>query len=121
MIDPVPVGYIELNDAMLRRAADISDLEYQERVPQFRKYWEQVHGVTFKVDEPKQTRQPRNEVEIENQERENRNRDAARLWRKREFAIYDLYAALCQGSLIALVREPASGQMFKPIFDSAIY
>ena len=44
MIDPVPVGYIELNDAMLRRAADISDLEYQERVPQFRKYWEQVHA-----------------------------------------------------------------------------
>ena len=32
MIDPVPVGYIELNQAVLRRAADISDREYQERM-----------------------------------------------------------------------------------------
>ena len=33
--------------------------------------------------------------------------------RKRELAVNDLYAALSDGSLLAPVRDPASGQMFQ--------
>ena len=55
--------------------------------------------------------QSQNEAEIEH---ENHNTDPATLlWGKRELAINDLYAALSDGSLLALVRDPASGQMFQ--------
>ena len=95
MIDPVPVGYIELNQAVLRRAADISDREYQERMhEQMRRFRSLVQ---------KGNEQSQNEAEIEH---ENHNTDPATLlWGKRELAINDLYAALSDGSLLALVRD----------------
>ncbi|MGZ9272052.1 MAG: hypothetical protein ACXW6T_23250 [Candidatus Binatia bacterium] len=103
MIDPVLVGYIELNQAVLRRAADISDREYQERMhEQMRRFRSLVQ---------KGNEQSQNEAEIEH---ENHNTDPATLlWGKRELAINDLYAALSDGSLLALVRDPASGQLFQ--------
>ena len=97
MIDPVPVGYIELNQAALRRAADISDREYQEN--------------RFRSLVQKGNEQSQNEAEIEP---ENLNPDPAPLlWGKRELAINDLYAALCHGSLLAVVGDTVSGEMFK--------
>jgi hypothetical protein len=106
MIDPVPVGYIELNQAVPRRADDISDREYQERMQQFREQMRRVRSLFQKGNE-----QSQNESEIEPA---NLNPDPASLfWAKREFAINDLYAALCDGSLLAMVRDPVSGEMFK--------
>jgi hypothetical protein len=105
MIDPVPVGYIELDRAVLRRAAGISDREYQERMHQFR----------AETGQPEQ--QSQDEAEMRRRqdgEPENSNSGPASLsWAKREFAINDLYAALCDSGLLALVRDPTSGQMFQ--------
>jgi hypothetical protein len=105
MIDPVPVGYIELDQAVSRRAARISDREYQQRMHQFR----------AETGQPEQ--QSQYEAEIRRpQDRKpvNSNSNPASLsWPKREFAINDLYAALCDGGLLAFVRDPTSGQMFQ--------
>jgi|SoimicMinimDraft_9_1059737.scaffolds.fasta_scaffold02976_3 hypothetical protein len=106
MIDPVPVGYISLDQAVPRRAADISDREYQERLQHFREQMRRFGSLVRKVNE-----QSPNAAEIEP---ENLNPDAANLsWAKRELAIKDIYAAVCDGSLLAMVREPMSGEMFK--------
>ena len=82
MIDPLPAGFVDLEQAVARLAADISDQE---------------------VDE----------------EQRRQKNDAATLspaelhWVKREMAIARLYAAFCCGSLIAVVRDPVSGALFR--------
>ena len=104
MIDPVPVGYIELDQAVLGRAAGISDREYQERMRQFRAERGQLGQQS--LDEGEMRRRQDGATDS--------NSDQASLsWAKREFAINDLYAALCGGGLLALVRDPTSGQMFQ--------
>lgn len=85
MIDPVPVGYFELSQSVLRRAADVSDREYHKRLRDFNS-------------------SPERSKEIE---------PASLAWGKREFAIHDIYAALCDDSLRSVVRDPVSGEMFK--------
>ena len=58
--------------------------------------------------------------EVDEQQRRQKN-DTATLgpadlhWVKREMAIARLYAAFCCGSLIALVRDPVSGALFRLI------
>ena len=51
MIDPVPVGYISLDQAVPRRAADISDREYQERLQHFREQMRRFGSLVRKVNE----------------------------------------------------------------------
>ena len=89
MIDPVPVGYIELDQAVLRRAAGISDREYQQR----------MHQLRAETGQPEQQSQD----EAENQRRQD-GKPESLSWAKREFAIDDLYAALCDGGLLALAH-----------------
>jgi hypothetical protein len=54
-------------------------------------------------------------------EQRRQKKDAAKLgpaalhWVKREMAIARLYAAFCNGTLIALVRDPVSGALFRLI------
>ena len=56
--------------------------------------------------------------EVDEEQRRQKN-DAATLspaglhWVKREMAIARLYAAFCCGSLIAVVRDPVSGALFR--------
>ena len=50
MIDPVPVGYISLDQAVPRRAADISDREYQERLQHFREQMRRFKSLVRKVN-----------------------------------------------------------------------
>ena len=78
------MNVVDLDQAVARLAADISDHE---------------------VDE----------------EQQRRKKDAATLsfsglhWVKREMAITRLYVAFCNGSLIAVVRDPVSGALFRLI------
>jgi hypothetical protein len=84
MIDPLSAGLVDLEQAVARAAAGISDQE--------------VH-----------------------KEQRRQKKDAAALspptlhWVKCEKAIARLYAAFCDGTLIALVRDPVSGALFRLI------
>jgi hypothetical protein len=79
MIDPVPDGYVGLDEAVAVLAADTSDREVHEHL------------------EP--TAEELNPASL--------------TWIKREMAIPKLYAALRDGSLIGLVRNPVSGEWFR--------
>lgn len=76
MLDPLPIGYYGLDEAMPLLAADISDQEVSE--------------------EPVKELGP-----------------AVLHWVKRELAIQKLYAALGSNDLIALVRDPQNGELFR--------
>lgn len=117
MIDALPVGYISLDQAVTRLAANISDRDYQEEMRRFREHMRHLDHIRVEVQkagETGPTGQSQNEAETENrQSEEPENPDPARLlWGKRELAIAKLHAALCDGRLLALVREP-SGQIFQ--------
>ena len=191
MIDPLPVGYIGLDQAVLRLRDKISDLDYQQRMCRFREalhesvcegqrdedLWglisdpimrgimrgKPAEGRAYKIGETVVIREKDFHLLSDDQKSvlvEVKRRDdliyfrrkavsateaeaasdassaalntsvaaeeiggavddqnsAGRpdlLWPKREFAILDLYVALSDGSLTALVREPTSGEMFK--------
>jgi len=83
MIDPLPVGYVGLDEAVARLAIDISDQEVNK---------EQTR---LKLDAAKELS------------------GTALPWVKRELAIQKLHVALCDRTLIALVRDPASGELFQ--------
>jgi hypothetical protein len=82
MLDPLPVGYYGLDEAMPLLAADISDQEVSE--------------------EQKRLNKPVKELS-----------PALLHWVKRELAIQKLYAALGDDDLIALVRDPQNGELFR--------
>ena len=84
MIDLLSAGFVDLEQAVARRRANISDQE---------------------VD--KEQRRQKNDAATLG--------PAALHWVKREMAIARLYAAFCYGSLIAVVRDPVSGALFRLI------
>lgn len=81
MLDPLPIGYYGLDEAMPLLAADISDQE---------------------VSEEQRLKKPVKELN-----------PAVLHWVKRELAIQKLYAALGGNDLIALVRDPQNGELFR--------
>jgi hypothetical protein len=83
MIDPVPVGYVGLDEALAQLAADNSDQEvYEER----KRLKPAAAG----------------ELSL-----------AELAWAKRELAITRLHIALRDGALIGFVRNPVSRELFR--------
>ena len=90
MIDPVPVGYVTLDQAVTRLARDISD---QDVIEEYRRIEEDTPFSWSNFPEAERDR-------IAAQQK------AADIsWAKREIAISQLYAALCDGDLTGLVCE----------------
>src|SRR5712692_9116867 len=83
MIDPLPIGYLGLSEAV-ERLATVGILKRPEKF-----------NSGAKGPDPHQ------------------NDRAVQNWSKRELAINELRFALRTGAILALVRDPSSGQMFR--------
>jgi hypothetical protein len=94
MIDPFTTGFIELEQALGRFAAEIPEREAEDqqknRLEQFKQ------ALRGSYEDP-----PTLAAEMQ--------------WMKRETAIAQIYLALCDGNLIALVRDPDSGALIRLI------
>jgi hypothetical protein len=105
MIDPLPVGYVALDQAVTRLVRDISDQDFIEenrRVEENSRRFQSKDDNLAKEDAP---------CTWSNFPEAERDRIAAQQkavdisWAKREIAISRLYAALCDGGLTGLVCE----------------
>jgi hypothetical protein len=88
MLDPIPEGYISLDEAVRPLTADISDQELAEKI--------KAHQDRVK-DRSKLKLPPL----------------VVTLPTKRELTLHQLHIALRDGELISLVRDPQTGQFFR--------
>jgi hypothetical protein len=108
MIDPLPVGYVGLDEAVARLAADISDQEVHEEQKRLKRLDEAVARLAADIsDQEVHKEQERQPTAVEEFSR------AALDWAKRELAIRKLHVALRDGGLNGLVRDPVSGELFR--------
>src|SRR5215212_8931482 len=105
MIDPVPVGYVALDQAVTRLVPDICDQDVIEEYPRIEENSRRLQsedGNLANEDAPF-TWSSLPEAERDLIAAQQKAADIS--WAKREIAISRLYAALCDGDLTGLVCE----------------
>lgn len=101
MNDPIPAGYVTLDEAVARLTADIPDVDVPRKYLQEGMDWwvAQFGGSEWTADELSKARRGQAHSTL--------------LWTKRQLAIRKLREALIDGSLPALVRHPGSGDLYR--------
>jgi len=115
MIDPVPVGYVALDQAVTRLARDIPDQDFGEeyrRIEEKSRHFESENENLAKEDAPFTWS---NFPEAERDRIAEQQKAADISWAKREIAISRLYAALCDGGLTGLVCEDQNFFQLTPV------
>jgi hypothetical protein len=116
MLDPVPQGYISLDESVGPLTADISDQELAEEQQRL------VPGLQAQQNPelpPYVVMLPGDQVEPDRRISRSRLSDkkprirVALLPTKRDLALTQLYIALRDGELVNLVRDPQTGQFFR--------
>ena len=104
MVDPIPEKFLTLPEAVTRVAANVSEITTELARKDFLKA-RQALGLSLPEAQPKESA----DLDPYSQPR----KEALTSWTKRELAIQELQLALRDGVLVAFVRDPATGTMFR--------
>ena len=113
-LDPVPAGYVTLDEALRRLATELADQDVHLEKTQRRLC--SAIGLSPEVisdDRSVHTTKNDNDRGDRDAARERMAREGTRAWAKRELAVRDLHAVLAKGALPSFVRDPTSGDIFR--------
>ena len=113
-LDPVPAGYVTLDEALRRLATELADQDVHLEKNQRRLC--SAIGLSPEVisdDRSVHTTKNDNDRGDRDAARERMAREGTLAWAKRELAVWDLHAVLAKGALPSFVRDPTSGDIFQ--------